>query len=218
MKSLPSGLYYRTYKFPATVATASSLSKSQLNSKGVECVADSSSQPPATTNFATTPSNPIGGNSTFPPSITPLSKWKKNSRSGGSGPFEDRLLPPSQTTSLFNLNPRKIKRYLDEYVIGQDDLKVTLSVALYNHYQRLEINKEADVKIDKSNVLLFGPSGSGKTLTAKTIASLLNVPFTMNDATSFTQVLVNCHPYIDNPNPNRQDMWGTMLSLVFLGC
>ena len=148
---------YKTYKFPAKF--------------NIHALAETL---PPSTNLPIP--NPVG--SSFSPS-TSTSKWKKTSRSGG--------LYSSQENT-FNMNPRKIKKYLDEYVIGQEELKVTLSVALYNHYQRIEINKSQDViRLDKSNILLFGPSGSGKTLTAKTIANLLNVPFTMNDATSFTQ-------------------------------
>jgi ATP-dependent Clp protease ATP-binding subunit ClpX len=91
-------------------------------------------------------------------------------------------------------NPRKIKKYLDQYIVGQEEMKISLSVAIFNHYQRVLINSEEEdgtgaepVRIEKSNVLLMGPTGCGKTLTVKTIAQLLQVPFSHNDATSFTQ-------------------------------
>ena len=81
--------------------------------------------------------------------------------------------------------PKELFQYLDQYVIGQEMSKLTLSVAVYNHYKRL-FNK-SDVDIEKSNVLLIGPTGSGKTLIAKTIAKFLNVPFAITDATSLTE-------------------------------
>ena len=83
-----------------------------------------------------------------------------------------------------NMTPKEIKAKLDDYIIGQDQAKKVLSVAIYNHSKRLR-NKSA--KIRKSNILLMGPSGSGKTLIAQTIASMLHLPFVIVDATSYTQ-------------------------------
>ena len=86
------------------------------------------------------------------------------------------------------LSPLQIKQGLDKYVIGQDEAKVALSVAVYNHYKRiLSGNKIDDVEIQKSNILLLGPSGTGKTLLAQTLAKMLNVPFAIADATTLTE-------------------------------
>ena len=86
--------------------------------------------------------------------------------------------------------PREIKAKLDEYIVGQDNAKKILSVAVYNHYKRIrdKDNKQNDdVKLDKSNVLMLGPTGSGKTLLARTLAQILNVPFCVADATTLTE-------------------------------
>ena len=83
--------------------------------------------------------------------------------------------------------PKEIKERLDEYIIGQDNAKKILSVAVYNHYKRIRNENKSDVKIQKSNILMYGPSGSGKTLLAHTLAEVLDVPFIEADATSFTE-------------------------------
>lgn len=93
-----------------------------------------------------------------------------------------------EATSLTDIpKPKEIYEFLNQYVIGQDDAKKYLSVAVYNHYKRLSQKQDDDVDIEKSNIILVGPTGTGKTLLAKTIAKLLNVPFTIVDATVLTQ-------------------------------
>lgn len=85
------------------------------------------------------------------------------------------------------LKPEELKSFLDEYVIGQDNAKKVLSVAVYNHYKRILAGTELDVELQKSNILMLGPTGSGKTYLAQTLARILNVPFAIADATTLTE-------------------------------
>lgn len=85
------------------------------------------------------------------------------------------------------LKPMEIKSFLDDYVIGQDEAKIALAVAVYNHYKRMTVEKDKDVEIQKSNIIMVGPTGSGKTFLAQTLAKLLNVPFAIADATALTE-------------------------------
>jgi len=93
----------------------------------------------------------------------------------------------STVSKLMVKKPIEIKTFLDEYVIGQDDAKKVLAVAVYNHYKRLNQKIDNDVEIEKSNIIMVGETGTGKTLLAKSIARMLNVPFTIVDATVFTE-------------------------------
>jgi ATP-dependent Clp protease ATP-binding subunit ClpX len=101
--------------------------------------------------------------------------------------------PKSEEKGKQDLRPHKIKSFLDQYVVGQERAKKVLSVAIFNHYKRIktEIDKEdnldSDIELSKGNILLIGPTGSGKTLIAQTLAKLLDVPFTIADATSLTE-------------------------------
>ena len=102
--------------------------------------------------------------------------------------------PDSEFKDIKLLKPIEIKKFLDEYVIGQDDAKISLSVAVYNHYKRImsqsgqnENNTTDDIELQKSNILLLGPTGVGKTFLAQTLAKMLNVPFAIADATTITE-------------------------------
>ena len=102
--------------------------------------------------------------------------------------IEEEFTEEAEESLDINLmKPREIKEFLDHYVVGQDDAKKVLSVAVYNHYKRVLASDESDVELQKSNILMLGPTGSGKTLLAQTLARLLNVPFAIADATSLTE-------------------------------
>lgn len=100
-------------------------------------------------------------------------------------------LKQDQHSALENIQvppPQEIKSYMDQYVIGQDNAKIALAVAVYNHYKRIQSEKKNDgVELQKSNIVMLGPTGSGKTLLAQTLARFLNVPFAISDATSLTE-------------------------------
>ena len=83
--------------------------------------------------------------------------------------------------------PMEMKAYMDHYIVGQEEAKIALSVAVYNHYKRIFFSGNSDVELQKSNILLIGPTGSGKTLFAQTLAKILDVPFAIADATTLTE-------------------------------
>ena len=97
----------------------------------------------------------------------------------------DEINPATEEINL--LKPEEIKAFLDDYVIGQDEAKKVLSVAVYNHYKRILSGKDLGVELQKSNILMLGPTGCGKTLLAQTLAKILNVPFAIADATALTE-------------------------------
>lgn len=99
--------------------------------------------------------------------------------------FEYDTAPEFEEINL--IKPEEMKAFLDEYVIGQDEAKKVLSVAVYNHYKRIMAGKELGVELQKSNILMLGPTGCGKTLLAQTLAKVLNVPFAIADATALTE-------------------------------
>ena len=101
--------------------------------------------------------------------------------------FEDEVMTPEAMDEITLYKPIEIKEFIDEYVIGQDEAKKVLSVAIYNHYKRIMSDVEMDVEVQKSNILLLGPTGCGKTMLAQTMARILNVPFAIADATALTE-------------------------------
>lgn len=101
---------------------------------------------------------------------------------------DDRDMTEEDENSMINLlKPEELKAFLDEYVIGQDNAKKVLSVAVYNHYKKILAGRDLDVELQKSNILMLGPTGSGKTYLAQTLARILNVPFAIADATTLTE-------------------------------
>lgn len=98
--------------------------------------------------------------------------------------IKDKKINSKQSTTVNIPDPRNIKEYLDQYVVGQDDAKIVLAVAITNHYKRISSSNN---EVDKANILMIGPTGTGKTLLAKTMADYLNVPFAVADATTLTE-------------------------------
>lgn len=99
----------------------------------------------------------------------------------------ERPQPGKEDKSITLSRPREMKKLLDDYVIGQDEAKVALCVAVYNHYKRIFFGETSDIELQKSNIMLLGPTGVGKTLLAQTLAQMLNVPFAIADATTLTE-------------------------------
>ena len=98
-------------------------------------------------------------------------------------PYDDEVL----NSDINLLKPEELKAFLDDYVIGQDQAKKVLSVAVYNHYKRIMAGDDLGVELQKSNILMLGPTGSGKTYLVKTLARILDVPLAITDATSLTE-------------------------------
>jgi len=120
---------------------------------------------------------------------------------------EDRKLP----------TPEEIRDTLDEYVIGQDKAKKTLSVAVYNHYKRLNFEeKNSEVELSKSNILIIGPTGTGKTLLAETLARLLDVPFTIADATTLTETVASVPPQGGRKHPQQEFLQVDTSNILFI--
>ena len=105
--------------------------------------------------------------------------------------LEEELGPEGEEAPDFAginlLKPKEIKEFLDQYVVGQEEAKKVLCVSVYNHYKRITSQRESDIELQKSNILMLGPTGSGKTYLAQTLAKLLNVPFAIADATTLTE-------------------------------
>ncbi|MBO4310542.1 MAG: ATP-dependent Clp protease ATP-binding subunit ClpX [Lachnospiraceae bacterium] len=99
--------------------------------------------------------------------------------------FDSKVFKTNLDINL--LKPKQIKEFLDDYVVGQDEAKIVLSVAVYNHYKRITSGAELDVELQKSNIIMLGPTGSGKTYLAQTLAKIINVPFAICDATTLTE-------------------------------
>ena len=100
---------------------------------------------------------------------------------------DEELEETGAEDSINLLKPKEIREFLDQYVIGQEEAKKVLSVAVYNHYKRIMADKDFDVELQKSNILMVGPTGTGKTYLAQTLAKILNVPFAIADATALTE-------------------------------
>ncbi len=104
--------------------------------------------------------------------------------------MEDELFDTDFSKNGLDINllkPKQIKEFLDDYVVGQDEAKIVLSVAVYNHYKRVTTQADLDVELQKSNIIMLGPTGSGKTYLAQTLAKIINVPFAICDATTLTE-------------------------------